>query len=100
MPGTQKGRKASIDFVLYHRKGGNAENPDTDAPRYAMLSLSEEETIGGNEFASAIRAAGESRLGLVLAIADRETAVTYYKVSRIELHGSSNEYYEIEWMQP
>ena len=45
-----------------------------------MLSLSEEEYIGGKEFAGAIREAKSLKLDLILAIADRETAVTYYKV--------------------
>ncbi|MCL4365591.1 tRNA-intron lyase [Candidatus Marsarchaeota archaeon] len=100
VPGILSGKKTNIDFVLYHRKGSNAENPDTDMPKYAMLSLSEEETIGGSEFASAIRAANDMGLSLVIAIADRETAVTYYKVRQIALQKSRNEYYEIEWMQP
>jgi tRNA splicing endonuclease len=65
-----------------------------------MLSLSEEEYIGGSEFAAAMRAARGMKLDLILAIADRETAVTYYRVKQIRLHGSENEYYEIDWMQP
>jgi hypothetical protein len=36
----------------------------------------------------------------VIAIADRETAVTYYRVRKIELEKSPYEYYEIDWMQP
>ena len=32
------------------------------------------------------------KLDLILAIADRETAVTYYKVKQIRLHGSENDY--------
>ncbi len=100
VPGSLRGRKTEIDFVLYHRKGGEAETPDTDSPKYAMLSLGEEETIGGSEFASAMRAAKAIGLDLVLAIADRETSVTYYRVRQIALHGSENDYYEIDWMQP
>lgn len=100
VPGTSKTRKVPIDYVLYHRKGGEAENPNSDAPRYAMLSLSEDEFIGGNEFAAAINDAKRNRLELIIAIADRETSVTYYKVRQIRLKGSDNEYYEIDWMQP
>ena len=100
VPGIMKGRKAQIDYVLYHRHGGDADSPQSSDPKYAMLSLSEEEYIGGSEFAAAIRAARSMRLDLILAIADRETAVTYYKVRQIRLPGSENEYYEIDWMQP
>ncbi len=100
VPGTSKSGRVEIDYVLYHRRGGDAENPDTDQPRYAMLSLSEEEYIGGNEFAAAIKEAKSKRLELIVAIADRETAVTYYRVRQIRLKGSENEYYEIDWLQP
>ena len=100
VPGTQRSRKAEIDYVLYHRHGGEADNPYGSAPRFAMMSLSEEEYLGGSELAGAIKAASRMRLELVLAIADRETAVTYYRVRQIRLRGSYNEYYEIDWMQP
>jgi pheromone shutdown protein TraB len=65
-----------------------------------MLSLSEEEQIGGAELAEAIEGAKKLGLDLILAISDRETSVTYYRVRRIELPGSKYEYYEIEWEQP
>ena len=100
VPGATKSRKTQIDYVLYHRHGGDADSPETEQPKYAMLSLSEEEYIGGSEFASAINAAREMKLDLILAITDRETAVTYYHVKQIRLKGSENEYYEIDWMQP
>jgi tRNA-intron endonuclease len=100
VPGAMKERKAAIDFVLYHRHGGDADDPETSSPKYAMLSLSEEEYMGGSEFAAAIKAAQSLKLDLILAIADRETAVTYYKARQIRLKGSENEYYEIDWMQP
>ena len=100
VPGTLKNKKTEIDYVLYHRHGGDADSPKESSPKYAMLSLSEEEYIGGNEFAAAIRTTRAMKLDLILAIADRETAVTYYKVKQIRLHGSENEYYEIDWMQP
>ncbi|MHB1829916.1 MAG: tRNA-intron lyase [Candidatus Micrarchaeaceae archaeon] len=100
VPGTLKDSRTEIDYVLYHRKGGDAENPETNSPRYAMLSLGEEEYIGGSEFAAAIKAAKSMKLELIIAIADRETSVTYYRVKQIKLHGSENEYYEIDWMQP
>lgn len=100
VPGTRSGASVSIDYILFHRRGGEAENPKDNAPRFAMLSLSEDEYIGGREFASAIDEAKKRNLELILAIADRETAVTYYRVRQIKLPGSTNEYYEIDWMQP
>ncbi|MCL5100333.1 MAG: tRNA-intron lyase [Candidatus Marsarchaeota archaeon] len=100
VPGSSSTKKADIDFILYHRRGGEAENPTKDPPRYAMLSLSEEEYIGGKDLAAAIRQAKSSKLELILAIADRETSVTYYKVLQIQLPGSKEEYYEIDWFQP
>jgi tRNA-intron endonuclease, archaea type len=100
VPGNSDDKKVKIDYILYHRKGGDAENPENCAPRYAMLSLSEEEYIGGREFAGAIREAKNRRLELIIAIADRETAVTYYRIRQIKLPGSKHEYYEIDWLQP
>ncbi|MCX8174684.1 MAG: tRNA-intron lyase [Candidatus Micrarchaeota archaeon] len=44
----------NLDFLLYHRSGGNIENPKTGKPKYLMFSLSEEEYIGGQELADAI----------------------------------------------
>lgn len=101
IPGAKaKGNEANLDFLLYHRKGGDIENPRHDTPAFAMLALSEEEEIGGEELASAIQEAKSLGLDLMLAICDRETAVTYYRVKRIELPKSKYEYYEIEWCQP
>lgn len=100
VPGKTNEQKVKIDYILYHRKGGEAENPDNAAPRYAMLSLSEEEYIGGNELAGAIKEAKNRKMELIMAIADRETSVTYYKIRQIKLPGSEAEYYEIDWMQP
>jgi tRNA splicing endonuclease len=65
-----------------------------------MLSLSEEEYLGGAELSAIISEAKSRKQELIIAIADRETAVTYYKVKRIELQGSDYEYYEIDWLQP
>lgn len=100
VPGDPDVKKVSLDYILYHRNGGNTDDPATVAPRSAMLSLSEEEYIGGMEFAGALKEARSRRLELVIAIADRETAVTYYRVKQIRLPGSRHEYYEIEWLQP
>ncbi len=100
VPGSSREKKMSLDFILYHRRGGDAENPDSSQPRYAMLSLGEEEYIGGREFAGAINEAKRLKLELILAITDRETAVTYYKVRQIKLPGRDSDYYEIDWMQP
>lgn len=100
VPGDPDERDVGFDYILYHRKGGDAESPDSGPPRFAMLSLSEEEYIGGREFAGALRRARESRLDLLLAIMDRETAVTYYRIRQIRLPHSRQEYYEIDWLQP
>ncbi len=100
VPGkTNKGMQ-EIDYVLYHRHGGEADTPEKNAPKFAMLSLSEEEYIGGQEFANAINEARRRKLELLLAIADRETAVTYYRVRQIKLPRSKHDYFEIDWMQP
>ena len=100
IPGRSRKKKLPINFYLYHRKGTATENPSNSQPSLAMLSLSEEEYIGGAEFAGAIKAAKEKKMELIVAIADRETSVTYYKVRQIKISGSKNEYYEIDWMQP
>ena len=102
IPGKEprKKPKVELDFLLYHRKQGGIETPKEDPPRFVMLSLSEEEYIGGAELADAISQAKAVGLDLILAIADRETSVTYYRVRRLELPGSPYEYYEIEWEQP
>ena len=90
----------TLDFLLFHRHQGGIENPKTGKPKYLMFSLSEEEHIGGEELADAIEQCKRIGLELLLAICDRETSVTYYLVKRIEVPGSSREYYEIEWVQP
>lgn len=95
-----KNPDTSLDFLLFHRKDGGIDTPRLDAPTYAMLALSEEEEIGGQELAEAIDASKKMGLDVMLAICDRETAVTYYRVKRIELPKSTYEYYEIEWVQP
>ncbi len=100
IPGTSRKKNMEIDFALYHRKGKDTENPKNDAPRFGMLSIGEEEYIGGSELSAIINSAKERKLELIIAIADRETAVTYYKVRQISLKGSKNDYYEIDWMQP
>ncbi len=100
VPGKTMRMKEELDYLLYHRHGGEADNPETNSPKFAMLSLSEEEYIGGQEFSNAINKAKRMRLDLLLAIADRETAVTYYKVRQISLPSSKQDYFEIDWMQP
>ncbi len=100
IPGKSRRKSMDLDYLLYYRKGGDTENPKTAQPRYAMLSLSEDEYIGGSELSSVISEAKSRRCELIMAIADRETSVTYYKVRRIELARSNYEYYEIDWMQP
>jgi tRNA-intron lyase len=102
IPGRKAGKagRQKLDFLLFHRKSGGIETPKGDSPRFLMLSLSEEEYIGGAELAQAIAEAKAVGLELILAIADRETSVTYYRVKRLEIPGSPYEYYEIEWEQP
>jgi len=100
IPGVKKEAAAELDFLLYHRKKGEIETPKADSPKYVMLALSEEEEIGGAELAQALLKARQLGLDLILSICDRETAVTDYRVKRIELPKSKYEYYEIEWVQP
>ncbi len=100
IPGKTRQKRMSIDFALYHRVHNEIETPEKTRPRLGMLSLSEEEYIGGSELSAIINEARSNRQELIIAIADRETAVTYYKVKKIELQGSDYEYYEIDWMQP
>jgi len=76
------------------------ETPKDGEPSFLMLSLSEDEYLNGEELASALKTCAERGLDLLMAIADRESSVTYYLIKRIELPGSKYEYYEIEWMQP
>ncbi|MGC8993376.1 MAG: tRNA-intron lyase [Candidatus Aenigmatarchaeota archaeon] len=93
--------KTPIDFVAWHRKGGNqVERPDKDNPSFLVLSLNEDENLSGKMLASALDRADELGLRLLVAINDRETSITYYLANRIELPGSENKYYEIEWFTP
>ncbi len=100
IPGKGKIKKGALDFVLYHRRKGGAESPKEGNPSFLMLSLTEDEYLSGEELASALKTCSERGLDLLVAIADRESSVTYYLIKRIELPGSKYEYYEIEWMQP
>jgi tRNA-intron endonuclease len=100
IPGKKSKTAERLSFLLYHRKKGGIEVPEQDEPSFAMYSLSEDEVIGGIDLAGAIEEAKQLGLDLMLAIADRESSVTYYHVKRIELPGSEYEYYEIEWAQP
>ncbi|VVB98419.1 tRNA-splicing endonuclease [uncultured archaeon] len=93
-------KKPRLDFLLYHRKKGGIETPKEGQPRYFMYSLSEDEYLGGEELAEALFEAKHYGLEVLLAIADRESSVTYYAVKRLELPGSDYEHFEIEWLQP
>lgn len=88
------------DFIAYHREGGRTIFPTTGKPSFLILSLSEDEFIGGAELASVLRNAKKHGLKLLLAVTGRESDVTYYLTKRIDLPGSKYEYYEIEWFQP
>ncbi|MFH0927474.1 MAG: tRNA-intron lyase [Candidatus Micrarchaeota archaeon] len=98
--GGKAGRKTSLDFLLYHRKGDKIAKPGADEPKYLMMALYEEERLSGERLAKGIEECKALGLGLILAIVDRETAVTFYEVKRIDIPGSDFEYYELEWVQP
>ena len=91
------------DFVAWRRKkapeGWVRETPKDD-PRYLLVPVAEDEHIGGVELASLLKKAADRGLSLILSITDRETAITYYILNRVDLPGSKNEYYEIEWLKP
>lgn len=89
-----------LDFLLYHRKKGGIDTPKDGAPKFLMLSLTEDEYIGGEELAKALFECKHYGLDMLMAISDRESSVTYYIIKRIELPGSEYEYFEIEWVQP
>ncbi len=93
-------KKARLDFLLYHRKGAGIETPKDGTPKYLMYSLTEDEYIGGEELALALAECKGFGLEMMMAIADRESSVTYYLIKEIKLPGSEYEYYEIEWVQP
>jgi len=100
IPGEETSEEIELDFLLFHRRKGNIETPNEGKPSFLMFSLNEEEYLGGNELALAISKAKKLGLDIMLAICDRETSVTFYRLKRIELPGSRYEYYEIEWAQP
>ncbi len=93
-------RKLHIDFLLYHRKKDGIETPKDGQPKYFMLSLSEDEYLGGEQLARALAECNHYGLELLMAISDRESSVTYYRIKRIELPKSKFDYFEIEWEQP
>ncbi|MBI2079977.1 hypothetical protein HYT84_04375 [Candidatus Micrarchaeota archaeon] len=89
-----------LDFLLYHRKKGGIETPKDGKPKFLMLSLTEDEYIGGEELAKALYECKHYGLDMLMAISDRESSVTYYIIKRVDLPGSDYEYFEIEWVQP
>jgi len=93
-------KNLKLDFIAYHRENGMTITPTSGDPSFVILSLSEDETIGGAELATALKEAEKVGLDLLLAVSDRETDVTYYLTRKINLPGSKYEYYEIEWIQP
>lgn len=93
-------KKPRVDFLLYHRKKDGIENPKDDKPKYLMLSLTEDEYIGGEGLAEALFESRHYGLELIMAISDRESSVTYYAIKKIDLPKSEYEYFEIEWIQP
>ena len=52
IPGTSRKKNMEIDFVLYHRKHNGIETPGENTPRFCMLSLSEDEYLGGAELSA------------------------------------------------
>lgn len=93
-------KKPRLDFLLYHRKKGGIETPKDGSPKYLMYSLTEDEYIGGEELAKALAECEHYGLEMMMAISDRESAVTYYIIKKIDLPGSEYDYFEIEWIQP
>lgn len=92
-----------LDFLAWRRKkhkGNLVRETPKDKPRYLLVSVSEDDHIGGVELASLLKKASDFGLELLLSISDRETAITYYVLKRVKLPGSRYEYYEIEWMKP
>ncbi len=91
------------NFMAWRRKkcpeGWMRETPK-DKPRYLLVPVAEDEHIGGIELASLLMKASDMGMSLILSITDRETAITYYILNKIELPGSGSEYYEIEWLKP
>lgn len=100
VPGKKARPLRICDFALYHRKGAECENPRTGEPSFLALALTEDEYLGGAEFAQALEECSERGLELVVAIADRETSVTYYLIKKINLPGSRFDYFEIRWLNP
>lgn len=93
-------KRPRLDFLLYHRKKDGIETPKDGTPRYLMFSLTEDEYIGGEELSKALAECDHFGLEMMMAISDRESSVTYYMITAIDLPGSEYEYYEIEWVQP
>ena len=92
-----------LDFLAYRRKkakGGWVRETPEDKPRYLLVSVAEDEHIGGIELASLLKKAQDMGLELLLSITDRETSITYYVLKKVILPGSDCECYEIEWMKP
>lgn len=98
---TSKKQKLHLaDFVLYSRKKEGICKPDKDDPSYLMLCLSEYDLLSGEYLAQAIEGCKSVGLDLILAIADRESSVTFYLVKRINIPQSDYEYYQLEWFLP
>ena len=100
IPGKEKVKEQPLDYILYYRKHGKPQNPKQGKPRYLMYSLSEEEYIGGEDLAAALQTCEHHQLNMLMAIADRETSITYYLIKKIILPGSNYDYFEIKWVQP
>lgn len=100
VPGKKPRSVRTCDFALYHRRGTECENPRTGEPSFLALALTEDECLGGVELAQALEECEERGLELVIAIADRETSVTYYLVKKINIPGSRFDYFEIRWLNP
>ena len=93
--------KTPVNFIAWHRdEKNNVEKPNEKNPSFILITLEEDEELSGKMLASALDRADEVGLRLLIAISDRETSVTYYVANRIELPGSKNRYYEIEWFNP
>ncbi|MBL7206127.1 MAG: tRNA-intron lyase [Candidatus Aenigmarchaeota archaeon] len=92
-----------LDYLAYRRKkhkGNLIRETPKDKPRYLLEAVSEDDHIGGIELATLLKRSSDQKLELLLSISDRESAITYYVLKKVNIPDSKYEYYEIEWMKP
>lgn len=78
--------------------------PDMFAERegaaHAVKVFYEADVISGRALHSALSYCAEKGMGMLIAIVDRDTSVSYYTVERVMLEGSKSMYFEIGWFRP